>query len=83
MNLAQRESVFAGLLFPALLLLHRRRRGLSRLAICSVAMFSILNLSGCGVKNPNSTPPGTYTILIDGTSGTIHSTGTLTLIVTN
>jgi hypothetical protein len=78
-----KRELFAGLLFPVLLLLYRRRRSLGRIAICCLALLSALNLSGCSIKDPGSTPPGTYSITILGTSGTIQSTGTLTLIVTN
>ena len=76
------KFLFAGLAFPALLLLLRRQRRSIRLAICLLALLPLVNLSGCSGMLPYSVAPGTYSIPINGTSGNIHSSGTLTLVVT-
>lgn len=73
----------AGLTFPLLCLIYRRRKGAVRLALCVIAGLSVLSLSGCDIKYPGSTPPGTYSITISGASGTTQNSGVLTLIVTN
>jgi fibro-slime domain-containing protein len=72
----------AGLAFPALLLLYRRRIKPVQFVLGVALLLSMLNLSGCAIKYPASTPPGTYNIVIHGSSGTIQQSGLLTLIVT-
>jgi len=73
----------AGLAFPVFCLLYRRRKRAIRLALCVLTLLSVLNLTGCDIKYPGSTPPGTYSIQISGTSGTLQNSAVLTLVVTN
>jgi hypothetical protein len=77
------QIAFAGLFLPALCLLYRKRKGLGRPLFLLIALCSILTISGCAGKYPGSTPPGTYSITISGTSGSLQHSTILTLIVTN
>jgi hypothetical protein len=55
--------------------------GLLLLATASLAAAGMLGLAGCGGKSTSSTPPGTYSIPIDVTSGGTTSPLSLSIIV--
>jgi hypothetical protein len=83
------ERIAFGALFsPAVFLLFVRKRG-RRVAGMLLFMFALVfatGLAGCGSggtipATPTSTPPGTYSISIQGTSGSIVGSTQLTLIV--
>jgi hypothetical protein len=61
----------------------RRRK---KLAVAGLAFASLLCLAGCGAiphyLQDDGTPPGTYQIVITGSSGALHHSKTLTVIVT-
>jgi uncharacterized SAM-binding protein YcdF (DUF218 family) len=67
----------------------RRGRGrASLLLLLIVLLAATLMLPGCGnssttppVQKGNSTPPGTYTVLVIGTSGSVQHFSSLTLTV--
>ncbi|MDE1154673.1 MAG: Ig-like domain repeat protein [Acidobacteriaceae bacterium] len=54
----------SGLLAAALCF--RRRRALRNLALTGLLMAGVLGVSGCSGKWPDHTPPGTYTITVQG-----------------
>jgi hypothetical protein len=67
---------------------NHRRSKTSNLAVAAIAMIMILFLAGCGAtgagvrQSPsNTTPPGTYSLTVVATSGTLQHAATLTLIV--
>jgi apolipoprotein N-acyltransferase len=72
--------VFLGLLAPFGLPLWRRRKAAwVRLALC--LMFAV-GLSGCNLKSLLAmTPPGTYTVTVNATSGKISHSMNLTVVV--
>ena len=72
------------LLIPTALLLALRRRRLPvRLLLFALTtLATTLTLSGCSGLYPPHTPPGTYTITVTGTSGTMIHTANMTLNVT-
>jgi hypothetical protein len=55
--------------------------GLLLVATASLAAAGMLGLAGCGGKSTSSTPPGTYSIPIDVTSGGTTSPLSLSIIV--
>jgi len=67
----------------------RGRRRASLLLLLIVLLAATLILPGCGnsstttppVQKGNSTPPGTYTVLVIGTSGSVQHFSSLTLTV--
>jgi len=70
-----------GMVFPA----HRKKTRLLGMLSCVLLFAALLLLPACGGSSGGShgssgTPPGTYTIIVTGTSGTTHST-TVTLKV--
>ena len=76
-----RQLLFAALAFPAILPLGRRRKTTLRLILGLLVLAATLELTGCSGRYPGSTPPGIYSIVIMGTSGTLKHTSVLTLVV--
>jgi hypothetical protein len=83
-------TAIALLALSALSLLAARRRRTSALVpASSLLLLLVLCVSGCGgsgsssgrVSNPNGTPAGTYTITVNGISGSTTQSTTITLLV--
>jgi hypothetical protein len=85
-SLNQHLRIVAALLLPCLFFGSPRDRRKLRLSVISLCLLAFLasGTVGCSGKYPSSTPPGTYSILINGhgESSGLDRTTTLTLIVT-
>ena len=68
-----------------LTLTRKRRKLLQRLAVALIAVGVMVGTAGCGeIMHPAfATPVGTYTVVVTATAGTVTSSQSLTLIVTN
>jgi len=75
-----KDLVFLGLLAPFGLPLWRRRR--ATWVLLSLCFLAAVGLSGCSLPSlVPTTPPGTYTITVNATSGTITHSMDLTVVV--
>jgi hypothetical protein len=86
-KLGKRQIALATLFAPALCLLFFARRksarsGLTRLMLFVLALLPLSALAGCAAVYPPSTPPGSYSVIINGNAGPQNIPTVITLVVT-